>query len=82
MLRGYDRNTMKLVCLNQAPSLGLQDADSPAGHRMVLVVNTGLHMDPLTLATQTAHASLGVYRAMMLESERYGKMLLRWEECG
>ncbi|KAI0237913.1 hypothetical protein LSAT2_011459 [Lamellibrachia satsuma] len=66
----------------RAPSLGLEDADSPKGHKMVLVVNTGLDMDSCNLAKQVAHASLGVYRAMMIEEERFGKMLLRWEECG
>ena len=75
-------NLSPCLLADQAPSLGLNDADSPKGHRMVLVVNVGLNLNNRKLAIQVAHASLGVYRAMMIEEERFGKMLLRWEECG
>jgi PTH2 family peptidyl-tRNA hydrolase len=51
-------------------------------YKMVFVVNTSLKMGIGKLAAQVAHASLGLYRTMVENQQRFGEMLLQWEQFG
>lgn len=48
---------------------------------MVLVVNNELKMGKGKMIAQGAHASLGLYRAM-LEKPEFNDMLVRWDMAG
>ncbi|KAK2159010.1 hypothetical protein LSH36_160g02000 [Paralvinella palmiformis] len=51
-------------------------------YKMVFVVNTSLKMGIGKIAAQVAHASLGLYKTMVENQQRFGEMLLSWEQFG
>jgi len=51
-------------------------------YKMVFVVNGELGMGIGKTAGQVAHASLGLYREIIAEQQRFGEMLLSWEQYG
>ena len=68
------------------------DADLPPGvegfldegdfFKMVFVVNAELDMGVGKIAAQVAHATMGVYKILMDNHQRYGEMILQWEQFG
>jgi len=55
--------------------------EGPA-YKMVFVVNTELSMGVGKTASQVAHAAIGLYRLLIEEQQRFGEMLLYWEQFG
>jgi len=55
--------------------------EGPA-YKMVFVVNTELSMGVGKTASQVAHAAIGLYRLLIEEQQRFGEMLLSWEQFG
>lgn len=55
--------------------------DGPA-YKMVFVVNSELSMGLGKTASQVAHAAIGLYRLLIEEQQRFGEMLLYWEQFG
>lgn len=55
--------------------------DGPA-YKMVFVVNSELSMGVGKTASQVAHAAIGLYRLLIEEQQRFGEMLLCWEQFG
>jgi len=55
--------------------------DGPA-YKMVFVVNNELSMGVGKTASQVAHAAIGLYRLLIEEQQRFGEMLLYWEQFG
>lgn len=55
--------------------------EGPA-YKMVFVVNTELSMGLGKTASQVAHAAIGLYRLLIEEQQRFGEMLLYWEQFG
>lgn len=51
-------------------------------YKMVFVVNTELDMGTGKIAAQVAHATLGIHRLLLQDENKYGSMLLQWEEYG
>lgn len=51
-------------------------------YKMVFVVNSSLKMGVGKIAAQVAHASLGLYKMMVENQQRFGEMLLTWEQLG
>jgi len=49
---------------------------------MVFVVNSELTMGIGKTASQVAHAAIGLYRLLIEEQQRFGEMLLYWEQFG
>ena len=49
---------------------------------MVFVVNNELSMGVGKTASQVAHAAIGLYRLLIEEQQRFGEMLLCWEQFG
>jgi PTH2 family peptidyl-tRNA hydrolase len=54
--------------------------DNP--YKMVCIVNSELGMGVGKTASQVAHACIGLYRRLLQEQQRYGEMLLAWEQLG
>jgi len=76
-----------------ADAIGIDDTNSDddvedftAGvmtqYKMVMVVNSELMMGAGKVAGQVAHAAVGMYRLLVDEQQRYGEMLLTWEQFG
>ena len=55
--------------------------EGPA-YKMVFVVNSDLSMGIGKTASQVAHAAIGLYRLLIEEQQRFGEMLLYWEQFG
>jgi len=55
--------------------------DGPA-YKMVFIVNGELSMGVGKTASQVAHAAIGLYRLLIDEQQRFGEMLLCWEQFG
>jgi len=53
-----------------------------AAYKMVFVVNNELSMGVGKVASQVAHAAIGLYRLLIEEQQRFGEMLLYWEQFG
>ena len=53
-----------------------------AAYKMVFVVNGELSMGVGKTASQVAHAAIGLYRLLIDEQQRFGEMLLCWEQFG
>jgi peptidyl-tRNA hydrolase, PTH2 family len=51
-------------------------------YKMVFVVNTELNMGVGKIASQVAHAAVGLYRTMVEQQQQFGEMLLGWEQLG
>jgi PTH2 family peptidyl-tRNA hydrolase len=51
-------------------------------YKMVFVVNMELGMGVGKVASQVAHAAIGLYRVLIEEQQRFGEMLLAWEQFG
>lgn len=51
-------------------------------HKMVFVVNSELNMGVGKVAAQVGHASVGLFRILLSDEFRYGKMLCSWEDSG
>ena len=56
-------------------------SDYPA-FKMVFVVNSELNMGIGKTASQVAHAAVALYRQLIEEQQRFGEMLLCWEQLG
>ena len=56
--------------------------DDGAFYKMVFVVNGDLGMGIGKVAAQVAHAALELHRQMIEDQQRYGEMLLQWEQYG
>jgi len=58
---------------------------SPDGvdfYKMVFVVNSELDMGVGKIAAQVAHAALGLHRQLLETPQKYGQMLMSWEQFG
>ncbi|XP_013420113.1 probable peptidyl-tRNA hydrolase 2 [Lingula anatina] len=51
-------------------------------HKMVFVVNSELNMGVGKVAAQVAHAALGIHRLILDNQQKFGEMLLHWEQYG
>lgn len=51
-------------------------------HKMVFVVNMELNMGVGKVAAQCAHAAIALHRIMIDDTQRYGAMLMSWEQFG
>lgn len=51
-------------------------------HKMVFVVNMELNMGTGKVAAQCAHAALALHRIMIDNADRYGEMMMSWEQFG
>lgn len=51
-------------------------------HKMVFVVNNELNMGVGKVAAQCAHAALALHRIMIENTERFGEMMMSWEQFG
>ncbi|KAL5015534.1 hypothetical protein ScPMuIL_009804 [Solemya velum] len=51
-------------------------------YKMVFIVNMELGMGVGKTAAQVAHASLALYRILIDDPQRYGPMLMSWEQFG
>jgi peptidyl-tRNA hydrolase len=51
-------------------------------HKMVFVVDTSLHMGIGKIASQVAHAGVGLYRLMISSGQRLEDMVMIWQEMG
>ena len=49
---------------------------------MVFVVNSELQMGVGKVAAQVAHAALGLHRTLLDDPQRFGQMLMSWEQFG
>lgn len=61
------------------------DDTFPSGldlYKMVFVVNTELGMGVGKVAAQVAHAALGIHRQMIDNTEKWGEMMISWEQYG
>ncbi|KAL3890717.1 hypothetical protein ACJMK2_003086 [Sinanodonta woodiana] len=50
--------------------------------KMVFVVNTELNMGMGKIAAQVAHAAVEVYRQLQQQPQKYGEMMMSWEQFG
>ncbi|XP_076356013.1 putative peptidyl-tRNA hydrolase 2 isoform X2 [Tachypleus tridentatus] len=67
----------------EADDLSDDDDDDVADvFKMVLVVNISLEMGTGKTAAQAAHAAIGLHRLLLQDENKYGDMLLQWEEFG
>jgi len=81
-------------CFQTLQALDLSDASSEEedvveeyvgegrAYKMVFIVNTELSMGVGKTASQVAHAAIGLYRLLIEEQQRFGEMLLCWEQFG
>lgn len=51
-------------------------------YKMVFVVNCELDMGIGKIAAQVAHAALGLHRILLENPQKYGQMLMNWEQFG
>ncbi|KAG8192519.1 hypothetical protein JTE90_015160 [Oedothorax gibbosus] len=51
-------------------------------YKMAFVVNTSLDMGTGKLASQVAHAAIGMHRLLLQNENKYGEMVLNWSEYG
>ena len=51
-------------------------------YKMVFVVNAEFSMGVGKIAAQVAHAALGLHRALIENPQKYGQMLMSWEQFG
>lgn len=51
-------------------------------YKMVFVVNCELDMGVGKIAAQVAHAALGLHRILLENPQKYGQMLMNWEQFG
>ncbi|XP_074656239.1 putative peptidyl-tRNA hydrolase 2 [Tubulanus polymorphus] len=51
-------------------------------HKMVFIVNGELNMSSGKMAAQVGHATLGLYRKLLDDQQKYGEMVLQWEQFG
>ncbi|XP_060069986.1 probable peptidyl-tRNA hydrolase 2 [Ylistrum balloti] len=51
-------------------------------YKMVFVVNAELNMGVGKIAAQAAHAALGLHRILLETPQKYGQMLMSWEQFG
>ncbi|XP_015920354.1 probable peptidyl-tRNA hydrolase 2 [Parasteatoda tepidariorum] len=51
-------------------------------YKMAFVVNTSLNMGAGKLASQVAHAAIGLHRLLLQNENKYGEMVLQWTEDG
>ncbi|XP_078332244.1 putative peptidyl-tRNA hydrolase 2 [Crassostrea virginica] len=51
-------------------------------YKMVFVVNSELKMGVGKVAAQVAHAALGLHRTLLDDPQRFGQMLMSWEQFG
>ncbi|CAE1242069.1 PTH2 [Acanthosepion pharaonis] len=51
-------------------------------YKMVIAVNSELKMGQGKMASQVAHACLGVYKEMVQTIDKYSKMLFAWQQYG
>ncbi|XP_053382471.1 probable peptidyl-tRNA hydrolase 2 [Mercenaria mercenaria] len=61
------------------------EGDLPEGfdlHKMVFVVNMELNMGVGKVAAQCAHAALALHRLMIDNTDKFGEMMLSWEQFG
>merc|ERR1712227_138150 len=56
--------------------------DETEFYKMVFVVNSQLKMGVGKTAAQVGHATLGVYKAMISDQNKYAEGLLQWEQFG
>lgn len=49
---------------------------------MAFVVNMSLDMGTGKLASQVAHAAIGMHRLLLQNENKYGEMVLQWSEDG
>lgn len=62
-----------------------EDEDFPEGidlYKMVLVVNSALNMGVGKVGAQCAHAALQIHRIMIEQSDKFGEMMMSWEQFG
>ena len=61
------------------------EEDFPEGldmYKMVLVVNSQLNMGVGKIAAQCSHAALQIHRIMIEQPDKFGEMLMSWEQFG
>ncbi|XP_060587686.1 probable peptidyl-tRNA hydrolase 2 [Ruditapes philippinarum] len=51
-------------------------------HKMVFVVNMELNMGVGKVAAQCAHAALALHRIMIDNADKFGEMMMSWEQFG
>ncbi|GIX88471.1 probable peptidyl-tRNA hydrolase 2 [Caerostris extrusa] len=51
-------------------------------YKMAFVVNMSLEMGTGKLASQVAHAAMGMHRLLLQNENKYGEMVLQWSEYG
>lgn len=81
----FEHQDMDLETPLEAEADDVTDEDSEMlteVYKMVFVVNTGLEMGTGKIASQVAHAALGIHRLLLQDENKYGDMVLRWEEFG
>ena len=62
-----------------------EEEDFPEGlelYKMVFVVNADLGMGVGKVGAQCSHAALALYRIMVDNPERFGTMMMAWEQFG
>lgn len=61
----------------ERPDIAYGDA-----YKMAFVVNMSLDMGTGKLASQVAHAAIGMHRLLLQNENKYGEMVLQWSEDG
>lgn len=56
-----------------------ESGESADVYKMVFVVNMALEMGTGKIASQVAHAALGIHRLLLQDENKYGNMVLHWE---
>lgn len=51
-------------------------------YKMVFIVNAELNMGVGKTAAQVAHAALGLHRTLLDDPQKFGQMLMSWEQFG
>lgn len=51
-------------------------------YKMVFVVNGELNMGVGKVGAQVGHAAVGLFRVLMSDEFKYGRMLCAWEDSG
>lgn len=51
-------------------------------YKMVFVVNSEFSMGVGKVAAQVAHSALGLHRVLLENPQKYGQMLMSWEQFG
>ncbi|XP_023227175.1 probable peptidyl-tRNA hydrolase 2 [Centruroides sculpturatus] len=66
----------------EAGHISDNDIETADAYKMVFVVNMALEMGTGKIASQVAHAALGIHRLLLQDENKYGDMVLQWEELG